>query len=80
MIAFLGEIILSTIHPTNSQPRSSITFPILAKSLTSTKSDVINSIKYSNDAQQLIYFPKELEKVDIKPRQRTDEVIVSWKR
>jgi N6-L-threonylcarbamoyladenine synthase len=76
MIAFLGEIILSTIHPANSQPRSSI---ILAKSLTSTKSDAINIIKNTSGAQQLIYFPKDLDKVDIKPRQRTDDIEVSWR-
>ena len=35
--------------------------------------------KINKTISKLIYFPKDLDKLDIKPRQRTDDVEVSWK-
>jgi len=35
--------------------------------------------KINKTISKLIYFPKDLDKIDIMPRQRTDEVEVSWK-
>jgi len=48
---------------------------IMFKSATSPSS----ALKKTNNRTNLIYYPKEIKSLDIKPRQRTDEVDVSWR-
>jgi N6-L-threonylcarbamoyladenine synthase len=50
---------------------------IIFKSLSSSHPPVRGEI--SKIKSGLIYYPKELGKLDIKPKQRTDDVEVSWK-
>jgi len=50
---------------------------IMFKSLSSSPPPARGEI--SKIKTGLIYYPKELDKLDIKPRQRTDEVDVGWK-
>jgi len=41
--------------------------------------DIKNSDNNKTDERKLIYYPKDFDKIDINPRERTDDVIVSWK-
>jgi len=64
MIAYAGEIIFNSAFP-----------PARPASLRLGNND-----KKSGEAEsKLIYLPKDLDKLDIKPRQRTDDVEVRWK-
>ncbi len=64
MIAYAGEIIFNSAFP-----------PARPASLRLGNND-----KKSGEAEsKLIYFPKDLDKLDIRPRQRTDDVEVRWK-
>lgn len=63
MIAFLGEIIFNFLSSSHPPTHGKIS---------KNNKDKIKKIK-------LVYFPKELDKIDIKPRQRTDDVEVKWK-
>lgn len=85
MIAFLGEIIFndafkSALHLQTPQP------PARKKNdeKIQLKNYHVNSNKISRASasakSELIYYPSELDKVDIKPRQRTDNVKVSWRK
>ena len=61
--AFLWEIIFNSLSP-----------PTHEKEINKVNSNQINKL-----TSKLIYYPEQLDKIDIKPRERTDEVDVSWK-
>ncbi len=63
MIAFLGEIILNTHVSPPTHPK-----------------EIFNKKNHSKKSTaNLIYYPNDLKNLDIKPRQRTDEVEVKWR-
>jgi len=92
MIAFFGEIIYSKAnipaHPPqsnfsdNQTPQPSHKANIVNNNLQNVKNinNKKQSVKIDKIKSKLIYYPDELNSVDIKPRQRTDEVEVRWKR
>ena len=65
MIAFLGEIIFKSQFCNLSHPPTHCAFGAESK---------VSKIK-----NKMIFYSSELDKIDIKPRQRTDDVIVRWK-
>jgi glycoprotease/Kae1 family metallohydrolase len=73
MIAFLGGIIFEsmTLSPPPAQGKNS-------KSK-SAVSPITSNRKFNKIKSKLIYYPDEIDKPDIKPRQRTDEVEAEWR-
>lgn len=65
MIAYTGEIMLDCINKSTTTPS---TVPKNVNNKSKLRALV-------NRKSKLIYYPNELDKVDIKPRQRTDEVV-----
>jgi N6-L-threonylcarbamoyladenine synthase len=64
MIAFLGEIIYKSVKLKHSSKT--------ARKKTVNKKSQVKLFK-------LIYYPNELNELDVKPRQRTDDIEVSWR-
>ncbi len=84
MIAFLGEIILDSMgrEKTNNKISRKNKFNVKIKNKSKNNLTIDNSKKsqvLTSAKSKLIYYPDELDKVDIKPRQRTDDVEVIWK-
>jgi len=71
MIAYLGEIIFKSISNINKINNVKIT----NKGRVSKRED-----NEDNNESKLIYYPKDFDKLDINPRERTDDVIVTWRK
>lgn len=78
MIAYLGEIMFNSFSSPSSDNLHSPKTRDDDKKLIVKHFDLINK-SLINKKFKLIYYLNELDKVDIKPRQRTDEVEVKWK-
>jgi len=74
MIAFLGEIIFKI---RSKFDKSTAIPPPTHLNNVNKKSNLLH--KPISKKNKLIYYLNEFDKLDIKPRQRTDEVVVKWR-
>jgi N6-L-threonylcarbamoyladenine synthase len=80
MICFLGEIIYNSYNKINNNVNNKKIDNIINVNKENIKiGEGSEGNKKKTEQGKLIYYPKDFDKLDINPRERTDDVIVKWK-